>query len=228
MNKRRFLMALGFCLLLGGLATTGVYAAPKPCGAFQPQPNTTDPDNDPAFCKTAFANNDIVWINASVPFAWLRDRPANRAVATVMPKRERLRVDALFENERTNPKWDGAQWWYYVHGVDNPALIGWVEQAALEIAGTVVPTPVKPGSAANWRLPARARAAAGIPFIWLRRFPSSDETFLVTILPGQNFTVVGEPATPAWDGVQWWWDVEFKSGGQSYMGWVEQKSIRLY
>jgi hypothetical protein len=227
MNIRHFLVALSFCLLLGGLATTGVYAAPKPCGAFQPQPNTTDPDNDPAFCKTAFANNDIVWINSSVPFAWLRDRPANKAVATVMPKRERLRIDVLFENERTNPKWDGVQWWYYVHGVDNPALTRWVEQTALEIAGTVVPTPVKPGNPANWRLPARARAMAGVPFIWLRRFPESNGEILVTILPGQRFTVLSAPAA-SWDGVQWWWDVEYTFGNQTYRGWIEQASIRVY
>ena len=237
MNTRRFWMVVIVCGLLIPFAAATVDAAPL-CGPYQPQPNTTDPNNDPAFCQAAFQNNDIVWASASVPYAWLRDRPiSNVIVATIYPKSEQFYVDRLYTDAGlANPIWDGAQWWYYIHDTQNPAVYGWIEQASLEIVNASqslsLPVPLVlyfPDATTpnSWLLPARAKPASGLPFILVRQFPASDSATSVTVFPQQSFTVLAIPA-PAWDGAQWWWSVEFTSGYQTYRGWVEQWSIAAY
>lgn len=178
---RRFWMVMIVCGLLIPFAVAAVDAAAL-CGPYQPQTNTIDPNNDPAFCQAAFQNNDIVWVSASVPYAWLRDRPtSNVIVATIYPKSEHFYVDRLYTNASlANPIWDGAQWWYYIHETQNPAVYGWIEQASLEIVNasqslslpvpTVLyfPDAITPNS---WPLPRGPSLPLVCPLFWCGSSP---------------------------------------------------------
>jgi len=79
----------------------------------------------------------LLSIKSGIPFVWLRGQASSSAAveATVYPGSS---LDATLEDAR----WDGMQWWGYVHTPGTVGYWGWVEQGSLQIAGP--PTPLLP------------------------------------------------------------------------------------
>src|SRR5256885_754462 len=75
----------------------------------------------------------------------------------------------------------------------------------------------------TWTPGTQVRISAGIPFVWLRKTPSSTASAVDTIRPGDVLVVVTASAPSAWDGTQWWWNVN-RPGTAAY-GWVEQDRV---
>lgn len=229
-------------LLLTALACIlplGAAAAYPFCGPHQP------PSQSSAFCRYDLVLNDYYRVTPGLPFVWLRAEPSSTAAvrATVWPS-----TGASLVTVGGSAHWDGYQWWYEMATYPDGRGRGWVERVSLAqvvqqsappvytpvpFPATPIPsfpaTPVPmPGVGdpsievqANWRAPFDARVEAGVPFLWIRQSPNSGG-IVGTLGANAPFRVLG-PA--AFDGRQWWWQVQAAIGSAHLVGWVEQGSI---
>jgi hypothetical protein len=101
-------------------------------------------------------------------------------------------------------------------------IVGWVEQASLTYASITGYPLEDPTIQADWAVPVSGHVKPGIPFLWLRDQPGSEATVLYTIPANGALTITG---SPAFDGVQWWWMVDYATPRGIRHGYVEQALI---
>lgn len=222
MGYRRIVLvtALVFVGTFFGIVHDRAWAYP-PCGPFQ-EPLT---DAHGSFCRPEFPiGGELLRLTPGVPYAWLRSAPSSTAPAirTLYPVAyANLQTD--LNTPATNYFWDGYQNWYRVHPYPlDKDVIGWVEQASLEYAPITGYPPEDPTTQADWSVPVNGHVKPGIPFLWMRSQPDSSAATLFTIPVNGAITIAG---SPAFDGVQWWWRVDYASPQGVKQGYVEQQLI---
>jgi hypothetical protein len=154
-------------------------------------------------------NGQLMRLRDGVPFAWIRS--ATGILMTIYPsQRATLQIEG-------SSVWDGYQWWWQVAPYPkSDGIVGWVEQASLiDSTSTEIDDP---SVLVNWTTPLNGQVEPGLPFLWLRDTPASTGGIIGTIPANGPIRILG---TPAYDGVQWWWFVQYRS----YTGYVEQSLI---
>lgn len=168
-----------------------------------------------------FTAGMLLQIAPGVPFVWLRSLPASNATVIDTAQSGEFLIVAS-----PAPQSDGTQWWWAVRR-GSGSVTGWVEQKSLvpAIAPTATATIVGPtrSPAAAWTGGTALTLAPGVPFVWLRAGATSGALARATAYPGAFLTV--RDANPNWDGVQYWWLVNFPA--LNVYGWVEQKSLMV-
>lgn len=226
---KRILVGLFAVMLLVGLSSSGLslLRAASPAQA-TPAAQTWTPGT-------------LVRVKAAVPFVWLRvaASPVSAVMATVQSG-DYLVIAG------SSATWDGAQWWWLTRW---GPLKGYVEEQSLDLvipgpagsATSAAPTataqspqptatiPVTPAitappssTAQAWTAGTQLHILASIPFVWVRAAPSSSAPVVETIHPSDTLVVTGTSPS-AWDGTQWWWNVN--RPGTSAYGWVEENRV---
>jgi hypothetical protein len=75
---------------------------------------------------------------------------------------------------------------------------------------------------AQWTVPQTGYVKPGVPFLWIRSTASSGAGLVAIIPADAALTIVG---SPAFDGVQWWWQVDYSTRVGIKTGYVEQALI---
>jgi hypothetical protein len=176
----------------------------------------------PGVCSPPFQQNQLLAIQSSVPFVWLRSVASSAAtvVGTISPSPQTILTVVQYPSQ-----WDGYQNWWLVASRSNPGMRGWVEQASLMDA-TSAPTPIPTNTSdmAGWPTPFTGHVQPGLPFGWIRSVPDSTGSILATLYPADTFTVLGANP-PFYDGRQWWWYIGAAGSSGFVRGYVEQVSI---
>jgi hypothetical protein len=198
------MMRTGFVvlvLLISLFAAHPVSAGYSDCGPYQPPSGA---------CRQAFVNNETVIVAPGRAFAWLRIMPSSTARPVYTAP-----VGMLLLIHKSGPEplggfWDGHQWWFEVFGYPPSRGHGWVEQASLYPVGQGMPQTT-------------ARIRRGIPFVWIRLYPSSYSQVLTTIFAGRWVTVLGSPMA---NQGQNWLNVRYSTGTKVFQGYIEQSAVQ--
>lgn len=178
-----------------------------PCGDLQ----APDPSS---FCRPLFSIGQEILVKPTIYYVWLRTVVGGPVItATVWPTTyPTLKVIGPTDY------WDGYQrWWYVSLYPVNQHITGWVEQSSLTGYN---PLPTNdPTVQAKWITPLAAWVKPGVPFLWIRSTPASANNIITTIPANGQVKVLG---SPSYDGVQWWWYIEYRAGTFFYYGFVEQ------
>jgi hypothetical protein len=205
-----------------GLVPQRAWAYP-PCGPFdRPLYTDGDPATSDSFCRPMYIGNELVQLAPGVPFAWIRAQPSSTApVLTTIYPTSYPSMRIIYANAQYTV-WDGFQNWYQVHPYPmNTSIVGWVEQASITFGYRSNYPPENPADLAQWSVPQTGYVKPGVPFLWLRSQPGSTAV-LATLPAGATLTIVG---SPTFDGVQWWWLVDYRARTGIKRGYVEQQLI---
>ncbi len=209
MKGLRFVLMMGIITLLSvlGAALPLEAQAASVCGPL---------DNPSTGCDAAFDLYEPLTIRAGVPFVWLRKDPSSSAAV----------VGTMNYSGKTNlainrwpSRFDGYQNWWLVSSTSNKSLVGWVEQSSLVLVNAP-----DSGARANWNAPFTGGIRKGIPFVWIRNAPNSNAAIVATLLPKDQFGVLGNPQ-PVNDSRQWWWYIRASTAAGVKEGYIEQASI---
>ncbi len=219
--RRKLHLIVAVILLLGavvGIVPEKALAYP-PCGPFQ-QPLT----NNGSFCRPAYMGGELMQLAPGIPFAWVRSNPASDApVVTTLYPASYANLQIASGSTTRIDSWDGVQNWYLVHPYPlNKEVVGWVEQASLTYAAITGYPLEDPTIQADWAVPISGHVKPGIPFLWLRSAAGSDAGVLYTLPANAALTITG---SPVFDGVQWWWMVDYATPRGVRHGYVEQALI---
>ncbi|MBI5957256.1 MAG: SH3 domain-containing protein [Chloroflexi bacterium] len=215
------ILVLGICL---GAVSQRALAYP-PCGPFQePLKADDDPATSDSFCRPLYSGYELVQLANGIPFAWIRSAPASDApvLKTIYPTGyPSMRIVLVRHLGQTS--WDGFQNWYAVQSYPmDTNIIGWVEQVSITTASYAGYPPEQPAELAQWTVPQTGFVKPGVPFLWIRSQAGSDASIVYTIPLGASLTIAG---SPAFDGVQWWWKVDYAARSGVKSGYVEQSLI---
>jgi hypothetical protein len=200
-------------------AVGGRALAYPPCGPYQ-EPLSNDSGS---FCRPMYFGYELVHLTSGVPFAWIRSAPSSDApILTTIYPTSYASMKLIYANERYTA-WDGFQNWYQVHPYPvDTGVVGWVEQASITSAAYSGYPPENPAELAQWTVPQTGTVKPGVPFLWIRSAAASDAGIVATIPAGGTLTIAG---SPTFDGVQWWWKVDYSSRSGIQHGYVEQALI---
>lgn len=158
-------------------------------------------------------------VKDQVPFVWLRPEPdVNAPILTTLPRGTVVNAltgragDVIYLDEKLN------QWWGFVVA---GAQSGWVEMASFVKTDAPAVTPAV-NSGMNWSRNNVVKLRRGVPFAWLRDYPSSIGGIKGTILNNYAVIIYGEAMS---DGQQWWWPV--RDPNSAVIGYVEQNSLQF-
>ena len=205
-------VVLAVVICLG--AVSGQVLAYPPCG-----PNQI-PESG-SFCRPMYYTNQLLHLADGVPFAWIRSAPSSDApvLTTIYP----TSYASMKVVSECNTTWDGFQNWYQVHPYPmNTSIVGWVEQVSITAAAYSGYPPENPAELAQWTTPQTGYVKPGVPFLWIRSTASSDAHVVAIIPTGAALTIVG---SAMFDGVQWWWKVDYAARSVVKSGYVEQALI---
>jgi hypothetical protein len=179
-----------------------------------PTSTPATPNNLPA--HEAWNTSSVVKIKSQVPYVWLRAAPDSHGGALIT-----LPPAVLLSVSYSNAVYDARQWWWQVKHAST-GVVGWVEQASLELApsGVVTENPRPPVQ--QWAVGAKVRVQLSVSFSWLRGTYNSWSPPVYTVNSGG---LVELTAAPLYDGFQWWWPAKIPN--TQIAGWVEQKSLEL-
>jgi hypothetical protein len=177
-----------------------------------------------SFCRPTYFGGELLRIASGVPFVWIRSGPSSAApvLKTIYPA---AYANLQIVSFSATPifSWDGTQNRFAVHPYPmDTNVVGWIEQASLAGVSTTGYPPEDPTVQAAWGVPVKGHVKPGVPFLWLRAGPASDAGILITIPAHGALTILGPPS---FDGVQWWWTVNYASGRGVRRGFVEQALI---
>jgi hypothetical protein len=198
---------------------------PTPVPSSTPTPGAPTPTRVPSSAAN-WPLGAQVRVKLSVPFSWLRNAPSSGAGIVDTAVRGELLIVAS-----ASPLQDSLQQWWWLVRRSSGTAIGYVEQDSLEAVGagpTATPVPGAtsvPGAtpaAQTWPVGSIRSIKASVPYVWVRTSPSSGAGVQLTLYPG--WLVLVQNATPAWDGVQWWWQIWVPA--RNVVGWVEQNSLQ--
>jgi hypothetical protein len=190
-----------------------------PCGPYQ-QPLV----NNGSLCRPQYIGGELLRLATGVPFAWIRSEPSShaRVLKTIYPVAY-SNLQIVSYSPTPIFSWDGYQNWFMVHPYPmDTNVVGWIEQGSLATVSTTGYPPEDPTYQAAWSTPVGGHVKPGVPFLWLRAQPASDAAVVDTIPANGALTITG---SPSFDGVQWWWMVDYVSRRSIKQGYVEQALI---